>query len=131
MNEVFETLSDVFEELRSESEDREYSVQTEEAKAASRELKKKQKAFEAYLSKLPKGDREFLEDYMDAVDHAHYKEEQRAYYQGFVDSVQVLDGLGIIKKRIRIITKERTGGGLNKRAIFFAPLFSTLSVFPN
>ena len=67
MNEVFKTLSDVFEELRSESEDR-----------------------------------EFLEGYMDAVDHAHYKEEQRAYYQGFVDSVQVLDGLGIIKKRIRI-----------------------------
>ncbi|ANU45804.1 hypothetical protein ADH76_17080 [Enterocloster clostridioformis] len=29
------------------------------------------------------------------------------------------------------ISKERTGGGLNKRAIFFAPLFSTLSVFPN
>ena len=45
MNEVFETLADVFEELRSESEDREYSVQTEEAKAASRESKKKQKAF--------------------------------------------------------------------------------------
>jgi hypothetical protein len=39
---------------------------------------------------------------MDAVDHAHYKEEQRAYYQGFVDSVQVLDGIGIIKKRMRI-----------------------------
>lgn len=102
MNEVFETLAGVFEELRSESEDREYSVRTEEAKEASRELKKKQKAFKAYLSKLPKEDRELLEGYMDAVDHAHYKEEQRAYYQGFVDSVQVLDGLGIIKKRIRI-----------------------------
>jgi len=60
-------LSDDFKELRSESEDREYFVQTEEAKAASRELKKKRKAFEAYLSKLPKEDREFLEDYMDAV----------------------------------------------------------------
>ncbi len=80
MNEVFETLSDVFEELRSESEDREYSVQTEEAKAASRELKKKQKAFEAYLSKLPKEDREFLEDYMDAVDHAHYKGGHYSFY---------------------------------------------------
>ena len=102
MSEVFETLSDVFDELRSESDDREYSVQTEEAKAASRELKKKQKAFEAYLFKLPEEDRGFLEDYMDAVDHAHYKEEQRAYYQGFVDSVQVLDGLGIIKKRMWI-----------------------------
>ena len=31
----------------------------------------------------------------------------------------------------RIISKERTGGGLNKGAIFSAPLFSTLSVFPN
>ncbi len=102
MNEVFETLSDVFEELRSESEDREYSVQTEEAKAASRELKKKQKAFEAYLSKLPKEDREFLEDYMDAVDHAHYKEEQRAYYQGIVDAIQILEGLGIIHKTAKV-----------------------------
>jgi len=102
MNEVFETLASVFEELRSESEDREYSVQTEEARAASRELKKKQKIFEAYLSKLPKEDREFLEDYMDAVDHAHYKEEQRAYYQGLIDSIQFLEGLGIIKKRICI-----------------------------
>lgn len=102
MNEVFETLAGVFEELRSESGDREYCVQTEGAKAASRELKKKQKAFETYLSRLPKEDKEFLEEYMDAVDHAHYKEEQRAYYQGFVDGIQVLDGLGIVKKRMRI-----------------------------
>jgi hypothetical protein len=67
MNEVFETLSDVFEELRSESEDR-----------------------------------EFLEDYMDAVDHAHYKEEQRAYYQGIVDAIQILEGLGIIPKTEKV-----------------------------
>ena len=102
MNEVFETLASVFEELRSESGDREYCVQTEDAKTASRELKKKQKAFEMYLYKLSEEDREFLEEYMDAVDHAHYKEEQRAYYQGFVDGIQVLDGLGIVKKRMRI-----------------------------
>ena len=29
MNEVFEKLSDVFEELRSEADEREYSIQTE------------------------------------------------------------------------------------------------------
>ncbi len=39
---------------------------------------------------------------MDAVDYAHYKEKQRAYYQGLLDSVQVLDGLGIVGKRMRI-----------------------------
>jgi hypothetical protein len=36
------------------------------------------------------------------VDHAHYKEEQRAYYQGLVDGIQLLDGLGIIQKRVRV-----------------------------
>lgn len=33
--------------------------------------------------------------------------------------------------KLRIISKERTEGGLNKRATFGAPLFSTLLVFPN
>ena len=35
------------------------------------------------------------------------------------------------KGRVRIIFKERTKGGLNKRATIGAPLFSTLLVFPN
>jgi hypothetical protein len=102
MNEVFETLSDVFEELRSEAGEREYSVQTEDVKTAGRELKKKNREFEKYLSNLSASDREFLEDYMDAVDHVHYKEEQRAYYQGLVDGIQLLDGLGVIQKRVRV-----------------------------
>lgn len=41
MNEVFERLSDVFEELRSDAGEQEYSIQTEEAKKADKELKKK------------------------------------------------------------------------------------------
>ena len=39
---------------------------------------------------------------MDAVDHAHYKEEQRAYYQGIVDAIQILEGLGIISKTAKV-----------------------------
>ena len=39
---------------------------------------------------------------MDAVDHAHYKEEQRAYYQGIVDAIQILEGLGIIPKTEKV-----------------------------
>ncbi len=102
MNEVFEILSDVFEELRSESGDREYSVQTEDARKADKELKIKNKVFEKYLNELPESDREFLEDYMDTVNHAHYQEEQRAYYQGIVDSIQMLEGLGIVQKSIKV-----------------------------
>ena len=106
MNEVFETLANVFEELRSESGDREYCVQTEDAKEASRKLKKKQKAFETYLSRLPKEDREFLEDYLDTVDHAHYKEEQRAYYQGIVDGIQASHLVCIVQNNPEIFMKK-------------------------
>lgn len=34
MNEVFETIAEIFEELRSESGEREYSVQTKESEKA-------------------------------------------------------------------------------------------------
>ena len=40
MNEVFETVAEVLEELRSEAGEREYSVCTKEAKNAAKELKK-------------------------------------------------------------------------------------------
>lgn len=45
MNEVFETLSGILEELRSEVGERKYSVQTEDAKNADRQLQKKNKAY--------------------------------------------------------------------------------------
>ena len=53
MNEVFERLSDVFEELRSDAGEREYSIQTEEAKKADKELKKENQKYEKFLSDLP------------------------------------------------------------------------------
>lgn len=102
MNEVFETLSGVLEELRSESGGREYSVQTEDVQKAEQELKKKSRAYEKFLLSQTEKDRKFLEDYMEVLDHAHYKEEQRAYYQGIVDAIQILEGLGIIPRTVNI-----------------------------
>ena len=51
MNEVFERLSDVFEELRSDAGEREYSIQTEEAKKADKEPKKENREY-SYLTFL-------------------------------------------------------------------------------
>ena len=39
---------------------------------------------------------------MDIVDHAHFQEEQRAYYQGMIDTIQIFEGLGISKKRNKV-----------------------------
>lgn len=102
MNEVFEKLSDVFEELRSEADEREYSIQTEEAKKADKELKKENREYEKFLSDLFTEQRNFLENYMDIVNHAHFQEQQRAYYQGIVDTVQILAGLGIVKESVKV-----------------------------
>ena len=102
MNEVFEALSGIFEELRNEIDNRKYSVKTEETEKADRELQSKNNAYENYLFRQTLADREFLEDYMETMEHAHYQEEQRAYYQGLVDSIQILEGLGVIDKRVKV-----------------------------
>ena len=102
MNEVFEKLSEVFEELRSEADEREYSIQIEETKKADKELKKANREYEKFLSEISAEQRNFLENYMDIVDHAHFQEQQRAYYQGIVDAVQILGGLGIVNLNFQI-----------------------------
>ena len=85
MNEVFETVAEVLEELRSEAEEREYSVHTNESENADKALKKANREYETVLAELSAEHREFFENYMDIVDHAHFQEEQRAYYQGMID----------------------------------------------
>ena len=102
MNEVFETVAEVLEELRSEAGEREYSVCTKEAENAAKELKKANQEYEKLLAEIPREKRELLEKYMDIVDHANFQEEQRAYYQGMIDAIQIFEGLGILKKRNRV-----------------------------
>ena len=102
MNEVFETVAEVLEELRSEAEEREYSVHTNESENADKALKKANREYETVLAELCAEHREFFENYMDIVDHAHFQEEQRAYYQGMIDTIQIFEGLGILKKRNKV-----------------------------
>jgi len=102
MNEVFETIAEAFEELRSEAGEREYSVQTKEAEKADMKLKKANQEYEKLLTEISAEHKVFLENYMDIVDHAHFEEQQRAYYQGMVDAVQILAGLGIVKESVKV-----------------------------
>ena len=95
-------LAEVLEELRSEAEEREYSVHTNESENADKALKKANREYETVLAELSAEHREFFENYMDIVDHAHFQEEQRAYYQGMVDVMQIFDGLGILKERNKV-----------------------------
>jgi len=73
------------------------SVLSEFAKDAGKELKKWQRKMNSYLDKLSDKDRAFLGNYLEVLEHDYFKEEQRAYYQGMMDAVQMLGGLGLIK----------------------------------
>lgn len=102
MNEVFETLSGVFESLRNDTGGREYYIQSEECKIAEKKMNAAEKAFDACREKLPESDYESLTEYLDAMAHYHFKEEQRAYYQGLVDGVMITDGLGLLRENKRV-----------------------------
>ena len=102
MNEVFKKVEEILEELRCEAEEREYFVQTEQAEKAAQELKKVNREYEKILIEMPEEYRIFLEKYMDIVDHANFQEQQRAYYQGMIDAIQIFEGLKILKKRNRV-----------------------------
>lgn len=98
MNEVYEALVGILEELRCESDEREYVIQPSDLKEAEDVRKKMDKEYQQFIEKQQPFNKSFLERYQDAVDHVHFREEQRAYYQGIMDGFQILDGLGLINQ---------------------------------
>lgn len=102
MNEIYNAIAGFLEELRCDSEEREYAIQTEDMKVAENQLKEKSKKFEQFLSSLSEPAGKQIEEYLAAVDTAHFKEEQRAYYQGIMDGIQILGELGLIKKSANV-----------------------------
>ncbi|MCD8155708.1 MAG: hypothetical protein LUF78_13685 [Clostridiales bacterium] len=97
MNIVYETMANFLEELRCENTKKKYVIAAEDIKDAGKELKKWQRKMICYMDKLSGKDRAFLENYLEVLEHDYFKEEQRAYYQGMMDAVQILGGLGLIK----------------------------------
>ena len=44
----------------------------------------------------------FLEKYLDQLEHFHYVEEQRVYYQGMMDGIEFLSNIGAIKNSTNV-----------------------------
>ena len=97
MNEFYEAVANMLEELRCDSVERDYAIAPEDLKEAETELEQAKKVQEHYFEKLPDSDKVFWEEYFEILEHAHFKEEQRPYYQGIMDGVQMLGSLGLIK----------------------------------
>ena len=90
MNEFYEAVSNLFEELRCDSGE------------AEKNLKQIQKKLPLHLEKIPEREQNFWNKYLDQLEHFHYEEEQRAYYQGMMDVVEFLINIGAIKKSTNV-----------------------------
>ena len=55
-----------------------------------------------HLEKIPEREQNFWNKYLDQLEHFHYEEEQRAYYQGMMDVVEFLINIGAIKKSTNV-----------------------------
>ena len=54
------------------------------------------------MRKLNAEQRQQIENYLEAVQHLAFMEEERAYCQGYVDCSQLLGGLGILNSNPEI-----------------------------
>lgn len=108
VNQIYEALAVFLEELRCDTDEKEYAVKMEDLDKAESQLKEKNREFEAFLNNISGKHKEFIESYLNIVDTAHFKEEQRAYYQGIMDGIQMLGELGLIKKssNVEFILKQ-------------------------
>lgn len=65
---------------------------------AENQLKEESKKFGLFLSSLSELGGKQIEKYLVTVDTTHFMEEQRAYYQGITDVIQMLGELDLTKK---------------------------------
>ena len=71
MNEFYEAVSNLLEEMRCDCEEREYTVETEEWKTAGKSLKQIQKRLPFHLEKMSEREQDFWKKYLDQLEHFH------------------------------------------------------------
>ena len=65
----YEAVSNLLEEMRCDSEEREYTVETEEWKTAGKSLKQIQKRLPSHLEKMSEREQDFWKKYLDQLEH--------------------------------------------------------------
>ena len=97
-NDIWNEISSFLNQLRCENITRESYIYFQEL--ANIQLKKKmeKEKVNKLLDHISNEDREKLKQYGEILEEEVFVSEQRAYCQGYVDCIQLLAGLGLLKK---------------------------------
>ena len=101
-NEVWSEISAFLNNLRCGDVSRKSYLHFPELEEAEKIRKVKKANFETEMRKLNAEQRQQIENYLEAVQHLAFMEEERAYCQGYVDCIQLLGGLGILNSNPEI-----------------------------
>ena len=97
MNDVWVKMAEFLGRLNGESVSRESYVRTPEYEEALEVWKEKEQEWENFLETLSAEQKEKLEEIKECQDDFASAQELRAYIQGYVDCVQALHYMGLLK----------------------------------
>lgn len=102
-NDIWMKVSQFLGNLNRENVNRESYVHTPEYDAAEKAWIEKEKEWEAFVDTLSDEDREQVEDMKECLEIYSSEQERRSYMQGYVDCVQVLAKMGLLKDNPNIV----------------------------
>lgn len=108
MNDVWVKMAEFLGRLNGESISRESYVCTPEYEKALEVWKEKEQEWEDFLETLSAEQKEKLEEIKECQEDFASAQELRAYIQGYVDCVQILYHIGILKENEGLKWVEKT-----------------------
>ena len=106
MNDVWIKVAEFLGRLNGENVGRESYVITPEYEKALEAWKEKEQEWEDFLDTLPVEQREKAGEIQECQEDFASAQELRAYIQGYVDCVQALYHMGLLKENERLTWKE-------------------------
>lgn len=101
-NEVWDEIAEFLKGLRCGNVNRTTYLQFTECKEAKSRQRNKQRECYQILNELPEIKKNVIETYLETMEEAAFENANEAYCQGFVDCIQLLAGLGIMKSSPQI-----------------------------
>lgn len=108
MNDVWMKMAEFLGRLNGESVSRESYVRTPEYERALEIWKEKEQEWEDFLETLSTEQKEKAEEIKECQEDFVSAQELRAYMQGYVDCVQTLYHMGILKENETLKWKEKS-----------------------
>lgn len=99
MDVVWLKVAQLLGELNGENTKRDNYVKIPEYEIALTSWKAKERAWEEFQQSLSECEKKQLEEYLELQENLASAQEKRAYIQGYVDCVQILFHIGLLKEK--------------------------------